>query len=415
MFNQKSKKLSVRKPKRKVAYILDIFPKLSETFVFNEIVELEKQNVEVLLFSLIRNQEAVVHPGAANLLLKTKFLEDRQGKIKKIGALILLLFLRLRNVINSYRIVKEWQDKPARYHLRQASVLALRLLCSGVQHIHAHFAMQAAEYAMFSSLLSGIPYTFTAHAYDIFLHQKLLKKKMDFAKYVFTVSNYNKKYLLKVNPDYDQHKIKIIICGVNPKEFFPLSEETTSRPNYLKILTVGRLEKKKGFTYLIEALHLIKGRNIKFKCRIVGSGSQYHILKQQIQQYNLVSDCLLLGAQNQEQVKNHLAWADVFILPSIIAQNGNRDSMPVVLQEAMAMAIPIIATNVAAIPELVRDGAGILVPPKDNRALSNAIMQFNQLPFEAKRRMGKIGRKIIARDFNIENKTIQLIKLFFKS
>jgi len=396
-----------------IAYFLNAFPQLSETFVLNEILWLKKQGVNVLIFSLRHADEGVTHKEAEALISDTTYVCDK-GKKAKIPCLVRLLLTKPLRLFKTVRFVKRKNDKRLIWSFKQAIYLAAEVTRLSVQHIHAHFALEASEHAMLVGMLTGIPYSFTAHAIDIYVHQRMLRDKMNYTKFVVTGCNYNKKYLIQYNPGFPGERIHIIKIGVNPDAFTRDNKptETEKSGDGLHIVSVARLVEKKGFSYLIDALGVLKRKGLKFQATIVGGGPKQRTLADLIQWYKLGSVVHLAGPKDTDEVKTLLRTADVFVLPCIITDNGDRDATPTALIEAMAMEVPIISTTVAGIPEIVPRNAGILVPPKDSMALAKAIETIYQMGNSERKAMGANGREHVLQYCNLVKETKSLAELF---
>ena len=397
-----------------VIYLLNLFPKLSETFVLNEILQLQKAGIRVHVFSLARSCEAIVNRKAAVLIETTVYLSELR-RDKKIGALARLILRYPIRLLKSMWFMMRQDGNVSSWTLKQAIYVASEARRLGVRHIHAHFALDAAEHAMLASMLSGIPYSMTGHAVDIYVQQKLLLEKMNRAKFMVTVCDYNKKYLLEFNPMFPGDRLHVVRVGIDTGVFSRNhhTEDHVQRHGVFHIASIGRLVEKKGLRYLVEALGILKREDISFQCTIVGEGPERATLESLVNQNQLESMVRLVGAQESDQIKLILQDADVFVLPCVVAKNGDQDATPTVLLEAMAMGIPVISTFIAGIPEVVPEEAGILVAPGDAPALARAINAVAQLTGNERTAMGEQGRKHVSVRFNSESEVKRLVNLFF--
>jgi colanic acid/amylovoran biosynthesis glycosyltransferase len=267
-----------------------------------------------------------------------------------------------------------------------------------VTHLHAHWATEAASVAMIFSWLTGLPFSFTAHAYDIFYQPQYLGRKLTEASFAVTVSAYNRQYILDhYGPEF-QSKVHVIYPLVDAGQFSP--RPAPPNDGELSILSIGRLTEYKGLIYLVEACGLLKERGVEFMCRIVGEGEDRPVLEAAIQQYGLQDHVRLLGSVPYNTVIGLLEQASVFALPCVIAGNGDRDGMPIVLIEAMAREVPVIASDVIGLSELVRDEVGLLVPPRDAHGLADALVRISEAGAQAQQTMGKAGRRIVEQELN---------------
>lgn len=404
---------------KKIAYLLDNFPVYSETFVVREILEMKRKGFDVLVMA--RNNAAgnplfsgVIHPDARQVMKDVYYISDKESGSSKSRKLLFHLYFLLRNpgrylktLLFSYR-----SGRPTFGAFKNSVLYAMKLKKAGVFHIHAHFADEACKLAMLISMIAGIPYSFTIHAYDIFLPERadLMEDKFNRAKFVASISEYNKDYVLNRHPGIDPDKVKIIHCGLDPGAF---DSTHKTRNAVFTLISVGRLTEQKGFKYLIRACEALKGRKgVKFVCYIIGSGKQKQELEELIRKSDLEDTVHLQGPLEQASILKALNSADLFILPCVVLESGRRDGIPVALMEAMAMEVPVVSTRVSGIPELIKDGAGIVIEPEDAEALAKAIEKVLGLEDEERRAMGKTGRAVIEREFNLARETDKMAELF---
>jgi glycosyltransferase involved in cell wall biosynthesis len=180
----------------------------------------------------------------------------------------------------------------------------------------------------------------------------------------------------------------------------------------LSILSVGRLTEYKGLIDLVEACRILRDEGVSFGCRIVGEGEERSALSAAIQQCGLAGSVELLGPLPNEDVARLLESASVFALPCVIARNGDRDGMPIVLIEAMARGVPVVATDVIGLPELVRPNVGILVPPRNPAALAGAFRRIADAGSSGQEEMGRAGRDLVERELDADIGAARLAALF---
>ena len=294
----------------------------------------------------------------------------------------------------------------------QAAVLALKIHERGIRHLHAHFGTQAATIARLAARFAGVTYSITAHAKDIYHEYSEpvnLARKIADAAFTITVSDYNLAHLREQYPA--EAPVYRIYNGLDLEQFPYHAPE--NRPPHL--LAVGRLVEKKGFPDLIDAIAALRERGINCTCDIIGDGNQRETLAAHIARLHLEDRVRLLGNRSQAEVKNHIRQAAMLIAPSIISADGDRDGLPTILVEAMALGTPCISTNIVGIPELVRDGdTGLLAPPNDPPALADTIARLLNDPALAVR-LATNARALIERDYNIHANTAQLREHIEKS
>jgi colanic acid/amylovoran biosynthesis glycosyltransferase len=384
----------------KVVYIVNEFPKISETFILNEVIQVQKNglNVEVVAFS--EAKEDRVHPDVSRVEKISYFMHRR----------------RFRAVVDH---LYWFAQNPARYlrtfglALNRANGISRLFLFNlhnvrlvekaKPDHIHAHFGTWTADMAMLVGLLTGIPFTFTTHSYDIFTFPpRNMALKSRLAKKHITVSLYNKKFLVekfKVRPE----DIEVVHCGVDLSKI-PAGKRTAPVSN--KMVTMARLAKTKGLDYLIKVYDRLKERGCRFEAIIIGDGPERESLEKLITDLNL-DDCVrLLGNRTQNTIFEILLTCKLMVMTSLV------EGIPVSLMEAMAFRIPVIATRITGIPELVDDGeSGFLIEPADMDGLIEKIERV--LSDEALRaRFTERGYQKVVNEFNLEKEIKKLIALW---
>lgn len=403
---------------KKIAYILDCFPVFSETFILREILELQRKGFKVLVMARMNTKDRpafseVIHSEAEKLIAEVYYFPASGTEMSRTRKAALHLYFLLRNPARYLRtLLFSYRAGPRTFWYFKNSVFyAMKLKKAGVDHIHAHYALDSCKFAMLISMLTGIPYSFTVHAHDIFLPElsDLMEEKFKHAKFVVSISEYNKSFVLKKYPAIRPDNIRIIHCGVDPSTFAPKGGTNKK----VTIVSIGRLVEHKGLEYLIQACKILKEqKGFDFECRIIGNGKQRQELEDLIQKLNLGDRVRLLGVLEQADVLEALNGADLFVLPCVIEKSGMRDGIPVVLMEAMAMEIPVVSTKVSGIPELVKDGAGILVEPEDVRGLADAIENVFRMSETERKKMGKTGRAVVEKEFHLEKEVRKLAELF---
>ncbi len=404
-----NKRLEVDTDRLKIAYVVSLFPCWSETFILNEIIELTKKGIVIEIFSIRRDLENFIHKKAKPFIRKSTYIN-----FLYVSLFFLLWFIKKPLLVLSFlRMVLFHQ-----YNKRDVFIKYLWCVFVGcffaritlkkkIEHIHAHFATYPAFVAMVVSKLTGIPFTFTAHAHDIFLDKTFLREEVTAAKAVVTISNYNRQYITDYCKNVVGSKIKVIHCGVDISEYS--WSERLAKNNV--IVSVGRLTKMKGFDYLIKACGVIRDR-IDFKCLIIGDGPEYKYLLQLIDDYGLKDKVFLKGVMDNSELKEVMREAKVFVLPSVWDEEEGQDGIPIVLMEAMASGIPVISTRISGIPELVEDRkTGILVEPGDTRILAEAIMEIMGDTQLCKKLLSN-ARKKVEMEFNISKSAKLLAEVF---
>jgi colanic acid/amylovoran biosynthesis glycosyltransferase len=383
----------------KIAYVLRLFPKLSESFVLNEIVELLMKGHDIQIYSIGIPTKEVMHEEINEYALLERIHYCRFMSILKVNSFHLL------NHFLKCVILDLWNSEISKIRLKKnlkLAYFATMIEDGGAELIHIHFADMLTDGRKLSKILN-IPYSLTAHAH----RDELLEGICD-AGSVITISEHNKKYLnneIKIN-----NKIDIIRCGVNLAKFNP--QEKLYANGTIKILTVARLVEKKGIEYLIKAIPLVIIEVPNFELTVVGSGELHNYLLSLADKLNISRYIKFKGDIPDSDLKECYKDADIFVLPCIITDNGERDGIPVSIMEAMAMELSVISTNVSGIPELVEDGvSGILLQPKDEKSIASAIVTLSK-DRKLRVEMGKAGRKIIEDKFNLKIEVEKLSELF---
>lgn len=343
--------------------------------------------------------------------LKDKFDYISTGCLRYILSLISLFLTHPSTIFKTF---KNWRKEIGGRLTFRALFLAKNLKERKISHIHAHFASAATSMAMIISDLTGIPFSFTAHAYDIFrddVNGDLLARKTKAAQFVRCISAHNKAYLQKFLRNADD-KFHVIHCGVDTKKFAP---GLTRKDSIFTIISVSNLIEKKGTEYLIKALKILKAEGYPFQAILVGEGPEKEKLLLLTKNLNLWKEITFLGKIPHSKLPALYARSDLFILPSIILKNNDMDGIPVVLMEAMASGIPVISTNISGIPELIKDKkTGLLVNQRDERTLAAAIRLLMENG-DLRKKLAMGGKETVIREFNIERIAKEIIQMFSKS
>ncbi len=399
------------------AYVLLRFPRLTETFVAEEIRNIKKKGVSLRIFSLLRNEDELIHPVSQALLAEVQYAPGPLSRslwlaqgyflLKAPAKYIALLATTLRQPAPRLSSLLKRTDI-----FLKGIWVARQLEGSGVELVHTHFAWLSAIAAMVVGRLLDIPFTCTAHAYDIYWSEKndLLRLTSSVAERVITISETNKKAILENNPAVPADKVRVIRCGIDLDCFQPPRARQNS--NVLQITSVGRLMPKKGHEYLIRACAKLQAQHVDFQCVIVGSGELEQPLKNLVSELNLNNRVTLAGATSQDWVRERLSRSDVFVLACVPQKNGDRDGIPVSMMDAMAMGVPVISTRVSGIPELVRDeDTGLLVTGQSASELASAIERL-AADEELRQRIIQNALDLICREYDIKCNTAKLRSLF---
>lgn len=422
----------------KVAYIVSRFPKLTETFVLFEILAIEKRGITVELLPLMKARNCSTHPEGASLAGKTLELLRRPQPNSQMHP-------EARPLVNRAHFVSWYgwtvfmaqvfflSRSPWAYMAALGTVIrhawgsanfllgglvlfpkavyfARRTMELGITHVHAHFANHPTTAALIIHRLTGISYSFTAHGSDIQADQHMLAKKVAAAEFVVTVSNYNKELLIKECGERYRNRINVTRCGVDTQFFQPtLSRKRSSR---LNIICVGTLYEVKGQIHVIEACALLRQRGVDFCCHLVGDGPLREQLQDRARRLEVDESVCFHGKLVRSELVDLLREMDVLCAPSVPARDGRREGIPVALMEAMASGLPVVASEISGIPELVQHyQTGLLVPPRDAKSLADALQHLHD--HEAlRRRLSRAGRETIVREYDLDKNVESLVTQF---
>jgi colanic acid/amylovoran biosynthesis glycosyltransferase len=401
----------------RIGYVLNRFPRLSQTFVLNEILELERQGLQVEIFSVLRPPQELRHPMLDSLaapvtylpapdqlenLLIGKGLDDHRQPVADLpehGASD-ALFAGLT------------ASQAARLEIAAAS-LAILIRARRIDHLHAHFGTNQTTVALLAARLTGTGFSWTAHARDLFLSfggvaadREMRRIKIREARFVAAVSEYNRALLAGLAPERKSD----IHCIHNGIDLGCIRPAAAAPPG--EILGVGRLVEKKGFGDLIEACAQLVAAGTDVRCRIIGEGPLEATLRAKIRAHGINRQVRLLGPMTQPEVFAAMQRASMVVLPCAVADDGDRDGLPTVLIEAMAHALPVVSCPVTGVPEIIEDGVtGLLTPSRNPAALATAMGQLIAAPADAAA-MGRAGRRRAERMFDITRNVGQLAVMF---
>jgi glycosyltransferase involved in cell wall biosynthesis len=379
-----------------VCYLTKRFPRLSETFILDEILGLEAAGVPLRLFSIANPAERTVQSAVAQVKSPVSYLRsgsDLKARVRDYSRFAVAharLFRRnpLRWIAVVGHVMASRRHASTLRHLAEAGLMATEMDRVGATHIHAAFAHGPASIAHFVSLLSGRTFSFAAHAKDLYLSSPdILAIKASAAEFVLACSHSAADELRRVTDAYaDQSRLQrrpnIVYAphGVDTTRFRPLEGELHPEPatsGHLAILAVGRLVPKKGYATLLDALGVLRDLGEDFECRIVGGGDLRNDLESQVAALDLCGHVTFAGTLTQDEIVGEYHRSDVVVQASVVTSDGDRDGIPNVVLEAMASGVAVIATSVAGIPEVIEHASsGILVAPGDPGSLAVALRQL---------------------------------------
>jgi len=395
----------------KLAYIVSLFPKISETFILREMEALRARGVEITVLSLKNRKEEIAHPEAEVFSGATIYAGSPlaafgalAGWLVREPAAVAAVVARVVGSHAAHPVLLA-KSLPA---LLTAAWAARRLRALGVDRVHAHWATYPALAAWAIRRLTGIPYSITAHAHDIFLANPLLSEKIDGSDFTVTISEYNRKVIGSLCGGGIARKLHVVHCGI-PLGLFPQREAEPGPP--ARVVSVGRMVDYKGFGTLLRAVARLRGEGRDLSCDIVGDGPLRGEIEAEVERRGLRGCVRLLGSLTQGEVRAALAGATACVLASERGHDGQMDGIPVVLMEAMALGVPSVATRISGIPEILEDGrTGLLAEPGDPASLAAALARVLDDPGLA-RRIASEGRRKVEAEFDIERSAESLLKL----
>jgi glycosyltransferase involved in cell wall biosynthesis len=430
-----------------IAYVLKGFPVLSETFISSEIHRVEKAGINLRLFVVKPRDEREHHPVVDRIQAKPDYLPPtslisetsrtrwllnnapsfapcfrRVLRRKPIGTLRVIGFT-LVELLSTRKSLWSWPKVSCIRDLFLALALADRILkAPDVRHLHAHFAHDTTTITWLAAMITGLPFSFTAHAKDIYAGRvnprDLLRRKLNAASFVVTCTEANRRHLSSMANGKPIHRV---YHGLND-DFWRFSQRPapSERPNEnLRLLAVGRLVAKKGLDTFVEACGLLNRQGLAFEATIIGEdddvGDNFSVgedLRRRIARLGLEDRVHMLGQIGQAELYEHYREATLFCLPCRVLENGDRDGIPNVLLEAMSCGVPVVSTPVSGIPELVEDGTnGLLVPQDDPKALAATLRRLHEDP-DLVSRLGHAGRATVRERFDGDVLSRYLATLF---
>lgn len=393
-------------PAPRVGYVVKRYPRFSETFIVNELLAHEAAGLPAEIISLYPPNDTHFQDTLSLVRAPVTYLSAEGLRAIELWDGLRAAAAEVPAIWSSLALAR---DADARTVL-QAARLAALARARGLTHLHAHFATAPAQVARLAARWAGITYSVTAHAKDIY-HASVtpasLRAVLGDAAGVVTVSDYNLQYL-EHEVGLDPSRLHRIYNGLDLSRFArrrgPAAPPT--------IVAVGRFVPKKGFDVLLSACAVLAARGVAVDCRLIGGGSEEGTLRAQVHALGLGSRVRFEGPLPQRDVMQALREATVFAAPCLVAPDGDRDGLPTVLLEAMALGAPCVATALVGIPELVRhEVTGLLVPPQDVDALADALQRLLASPGE-RDTLARHARALVEREFDVARNAAQLRALF---
>jgi colanic acid/amylovoran biosynthesis glycosyltransferase len=396
----------------RLAYFVSRFPTTTETFVVRELNAVAAhERIEADLYALFPTPDSVIQESAQQWIGRVHRPQPRTC-ITSFARWALRRPVRFLSTLGL--IVADYASQPrllvrALATFTAATVHADRLIEVDTDHVHAHFASYPALAAWVCHRLTGIPYSFTAHAHDLYVRPLGVRRRAADAAFVVSISGFNRELLHKLAPN--AAPLHVVHCGVDTSAY-RFASHAPPPTGAVRALCVASLREKKGHRVLLEALAAKRAELERIELDLVGSGPLRRDLEAEVERLGLTSRVRFLGDLTERAVAEMLEQADLFVLPSVIEQSGDTEGIPVALMEAMAKGLPVVASRLTGIPELVLDGkTGLKADPGDVQGLA---LQLEELLADPAAAMARAisARELVEREFSLESSARRLTMLF---
>jgi colanic acid/amylovoran biosynthesis glycosyltransferase len=382
-------------PRRGLVTVTDRFPVASETFITAEIDALSQRGWSVRVEALVRPDR----PGLGAARGRPVHYLESTGTFARLRALAWVLARHPLRSLADARFARRFPPEE-RLALRAVAAVARRLAIGGEGHVHAHFAARAAVTALRAGRLARVPVSVAAHGHEVFATPRALPDKIGAAAFVAAPCEYTADHLRAAANG--EGSVEVVVMGVDGERF----RRALPYPGGARVVAIGRLVEKKGFADLIDAVALA-GDSVA-TVDIAGDGPLREELGERIEAAGLGGRVRLLGTLDRAAVRDLLERADLMAVPCVVAADGDRDAMPVVAKEALAMGVPVLATAEVGLPEVVRPEWGRLVPPGDPEALAAGMVELLSRPPAERSRMGAAGREFVLSEFGLDDQAKRL-------
>ncbi len=396
----------------RTGYVVKVYPRFSETFVVTEIMAREAAGEDLAIYATRPTTDARFHPQIAQVQAPVTHL-IRPARASQLFSSFLDTHAALPHGADRLTELMPLIERCDVNDVANALELTRLVLLDGIDHLHAHFANAAARVAAIAAHLTGITWSVTTHAKDLFhesVDESLLEQLLTRADTVVTISDFNRRHLLRRFPGITDH-VALVRNGIDLTRF----PYHAPRPviDELRVLAVGRIVEKKGFDVLVEATRQLRDAGTPLSVKIAGDGELAPDLRAQVTEAGLEDVVELLGPRSQAEVTELLQWADVMAAPCVVGRDGNADGLPTVLLEAMAMGVLAVSTSVTGIPEAVHPAegddpaTGLLLEPGNVEDLASALGEVASHSFP-REEMARSARYLIERDYDTRRQSRRL-------
>jgi colanic acid/amylovoran biosynthesis glycosyltransferase len=372
----------------RLAYVLERYPELSQTFVEDELRELKRRGEEIEVLALAPGEHAELSEPAFEPSYPP-------SAVSRLAALARLTAGQPGFVAAWSRSGQPWPSDNRRLR-GLARIAPWVALAAAADHLHAHFATEAADIAALLGRLSGRPHSFTGHSTDLFADDAGLRRRLEQAAFAVLVCEYDRRAVERLAPGVGV--LHVVQLGVDLER---LSRSTPYDPEG-PVVAVGRLVPQKGLADLMSVAGELDRHVV-----VAGDGPLHSVLDH--------GPAELRGALAPDETAALIESASVLVAPSVVAEDGSRDGIPMVLKEALALGVPVVASDAVGNPEVVEDGWGALYPAGDRRALAAAVRALLERPAAEREAMGRAGRAFAERQLDLKRQTAKLRELFATS
>lgn len=365
-----------------LAMVLKGYPRISETFISNEIRLLEKMGFDIHIVSMRQPRESFSHRSIREIRAGVTYLPESMvsGLPSLLWHTLACMVERPRRFFSGLKLMaSRFALAPKKHtwlkHWMQACFMVRKTKSMGLAHVHCHFAHTPTTVGMYAAHLEGVPFSFTAHAKDIYTQDpRRIEDKIERAKFVVTCTKYNETHLSGIAPG--GKPIHCVYHGINLSLFDPKGRSTEARPPYT-IMTVARFVPKKGLDTVLKAIRLLRDRGLDVRYVLAGDGADKARVEGWIREFGLEDVTEMTGTITHDDVIEHYRKAHLFVLGCRLAEDGDRDGIPNVVAESMAIGVPVAATDVSGVPELVEhEKTGLLCGPDDPEALADNMQRL---------------------------------------